>query len=50
VAPPANADKLLKAYPERVKVQKLAYAGHALLPEQPQQVADTIISWLRERF
>ncbi len=50
VAPPANADKLLKAYPERVKVQKLAYAGHALLPEQPQQVADTIIRWLRERF
>lgn len=49
VAPPANADKLLKAFPERVQIQMLAHAGHALLPEQPQQIADFIIRWLRER-
>lgn len=50
VAPWANADQLLKAFPERVQIQMLSNAGHALLPEQPQQVADLIIHWLNERF
>jgi len=49
VAPPANARDLLNAFPGRVEVQMLAHAGHALLPEQPQQVADIIIRWLGER-
>ncbi|WP_170063090.1 alpha/beta fold hydrolase [Halopseudomonas oceani] len=50
VAPPENADQLLKAFPERVQVQMLANAGHAVLPEQPQQVAEMIINWLNEHL
>ncbi len=50
VAPPVNADKLLKAFPQRVQVRMLAHAGHAMLPEQPQQIAEYITHWMRERF
>jgi hypothetical protein len=27
----------------------IANAGHALLPEQPEIVAATVLSWIRER-
>src|SRR5665213_2552262 len=35
VAPPANAEVLKAAHPDRVSVVVLPHAGHAMLPEQP---------------
>jgi pimeloyl-ACP methyl ester carboxylesterase len=47
VAPPANAEALVRAYPDRVKVTVLPDAGHAMLPEQPQAIADLLTAYLR---
>jgi len=49
VAPPANAEALAKAYPDRVKVVLLPHAGHAMLPEQPKAIADIVIGFLSHR-
>jgi pimeloyl-ACP methyl ester carboxylesterase len=49
VAPPENADKLLKENPDRVQVRVLKHAGHAMLPEQPQLIGEIVINWLREQ-
>jgi pimeloyl-ACP methyl ester carboxylesterase len=49
IAPPANAEALAKAYPGRVKVAVLPHAGHAMLPEQPQAIADLVIGFLDHR-
>lgn len=49
VAPPENAEKLLKTYPDRVQVKILKHAGHAMLPEQPELISELIINWLREQ-
>ncbi len=46
LAVPANADALAEAYGDRVHVQVIANAGHALLPEQPDAVAQAVINWL----
>ena len=48
IAPPANAEALKRAYPARVSVRMLAHAGHAMLPELPEQIAEIIITRLRE--
>jgi len=47
VAPPANADVLKAAHPDRVTVVVLPNAGHAMLPEQPAAIAQAIIGYLK---
>lgn len=47
VAPPANAVALRTAHPERVEIAILENAGHAILPEQPEQIARLVIGRLR---
>ncbi|HEY8570990.1 alpha/beta hydrolase [Phenylobacterium sp.] len=47
VAPPANAEALVKAYPGRVQVSVLPHAGHAMLPEQPAAIAEILIGYLK---
>ena len=49
LAVPANADALVEAVGDRVEVVVIPNAGHALLPEQPEAVADTVIDWLDRR-
>lgn len=46
IAPPANGDDLRQRYGDRVQVVTLADAGHALLPEQPEAIATSILDWL----
>lgn len=46
VASPANAEALRMAHPERVEVAILLNAGHAMLPEQPDQLAELVIGRL----
>lgn len=50
LAVPANADALVEAVGDRVEVVVIPNAGHALLPEQPEAVAQTVIGWLDRRF
>lgn len=50
LAVPANADALVKAVGDRVEVVVIPDAGHALLPEQPEAVADAVIGWLDRRW
>jgi len=47
VAVPENAKKLAAEFPDRVMVVEIPKAGHALLPEQPEQVEKAILSYLR---
>jgi pimeloyl-ACP methyl ester carboxylesterase len=49
VAPPANADALRKAAPDRVKVVVLPDAGHAMLPEQPLALGTLLLEYLKGR-
>ena len=49
VALPENAKRLAAEFPERVTVVEIAHAGHALLPEQPEQVEKAILVYLRSR-
>ena len=49
LAVPANADALAEAVGDRVEVVVIPDAGHALLPEQPEAVAETVIGWLNRR-
>ena len=47
IAPPEDTiDMLEQAYPDRVTGIRLAPAGHALLPEQPDKIASAILAWL----
>lgn len=47
IAPPENAHRLLAAVGQRASMVAIPDAGHALLPEQPQAVADAVLIWLR---
>lgn len=47
VAPPANAEALKAAAPDRVRRVTLAHASHAMLPEQPRALALVVRAWLR---
>ncbi|HSV46419.1 MAG TPA: alpha/beta hydrolase [Ramlibacter sp.] len=45
--PPATRSELKDLLGSRVTVQVIPDAGHALVPEQPQAVAQAIIGWVR---
>jgi len=47
VALPENAKRLAAEFPERVTLVGLRHAGHALLPEQPEQVEKAILAYLQ---
>lgn len=49
VAPPANAEVLKAAHPDRVTVVTIPHAGHAMLPEQPDRIAEAVIGYLKAR-
>jgi len=46
LAPPANAQALRAAHPDRVSIAILDNAGHAILPEQPHRLAQLVIDRL----
>lgn len=48
LAPPENAEILSREGGERVRVAYIERAGHALLPEQPQRIAGTILRYLQD--
>lgn len=47
VAPPDNARLLREEFGERVDLIEIDNAGHALLPEQPELVANNVLAFLR---
>lgn len=47
VAPPSNAEALRRANPQRIEVAILPQAGHAMLPEQPDMIAQLVMARLR---
>ena len=50
IAPPQDAGiPLAQDYPDRVQLAIIANAGHALLPEQPEVIAETVVRFLRAR-
>jgi len=49
IAPPQDTiDLLERAHPERVTSVRLEGAGHALLPEKPDEIAAAILDWLAD--
>ncbi len=44
-----GASKLLRRFPQRVRVIAVPDAGHAILPEQPLRVRDAMLQHLRDR-
>jgi len=49
IAVPENATRLVEVIGDRARLVTIANAGHALLPEQPDDVATTVLAWLHER-
>jgi pimeloyl-ACP methyl ester carboxylesterase len=47
IAVPANAKSLAAEFPDRVTLVEISRAGHAMLPEQPEQVAKAVLAYLR---
>jgi len=47
IAVPANAKSLAAEFPDRVALLEITKAGHALLPEQPEQIAKAVLAYLR---
>lgn len=47
IAPPANAEALRSAHPDRVTVATIRQAGHAMLPERPDEIARIVIERLK---
>jgi pimeloyl-ACP methyl ester carboxylesterase len=47
VAVPENAKRLKAEFPDRVVVVEIPRAGHAMLPEQPDQIVKAILAYLR---
>lgn len=47
IAPPANAEALRAAHPDRVTIATIQQAGHAMLPEQPDAIARIVIERLK---
>ncbi len=48
LAPPANGRTLQKKLGDRVQLVELKNTGHALLPEQPEIIAETILNFIRD--
>lgn len=48
-APPANAEFLVKQLGARVELVIIDKAAHALLPEQPEAVAEAVVGWLQRQ-
>lgn len=46
-APPERSTRLAADFPDRVTLRVIAGAGHALLPERPQEVLDNVLGFLR---
>jgi pimeloyl-ACP methyl ester carboxylesterase len=46
IAPPANGRDLAVAHADRVTLVEIEHAGHALLPEQPADVAAAVLGFL----
>ncbi len=46
--PPATRNEIRDEFGDRVSVVVIEGAGHALVPEKPQEVADAIVTWERE--
>lgn len=44
---PENSRRLAREFPDRVTLVEISGAGHAMLPEQPQRIADAILAYLR---
>ena len=49
LAPPANGRTLHDKLGDRVQLVELKHTGHALLPEQPEMIAQTILDFLGDR-
>jgi pimeloyl-ACP methyl ester carboxylesterase len=49
VAVPENARRLASEFPDRVTLVEILHAGHALLPEQPEQVEKAILAFLHSK-
>jgi pimeloyl-ACP methyl ester carboxylesterase len=49
VAVPENATRLVEQLGERARMVTIPEAGHALLPEQPEAVAEAMLDWLGRR-
>ncbi|MEL6829585.1 MAG: alpha/beta hydrolase, partial [Pseudomonadota bacterium] len=48
IAPPEHTVDLLEAaFPDTVTAARIDRAGHALLPEQPEQIESALKTWLR---
>lgn len=47
IAPRENAEDLARRLGERVKIVDIAGAGHAMLPEQPEQIAVAVLKVVR---
>jgi pimeloyl-ACP methyl ester carboxylesterase len=49
IAPPQDTiDVLERDFPDRVTGIRLDGAGHALLPEKPNEIADAVLTWLTD--
>lgn len=48
IAPPANAAALAAAAPRQVRVVEIDGAGHAMLPERPDEIAAAVLRFLAE--
>jgi pimeloyl-ACP methyl ester carboxylesterase len=47
IAVPENSKRLRDEFPDRVSVVEIPHSGHAMLPEQPELIAKTIIEHLK---
>ena len=47
IAPIANAHDIVDRLGDRAELVTIANAGHALLPEQPDELASVLVDWLR---
>ena len=47
IAPPENARRFKQQYGARVTLVEISNAAHAMLPEQPQAIAEAIVDFLR---
>lgn len=46
LAVPANAEEYAAAHPDAVTLERLEGAGHAMLPEQPDRIAELVVAFL----